>query len=334
MTTLPATPPAEAGDDIQLTPDGRLRHLLTLRGLGREQLFAILDRAEQYLAPPDQPVVRSDALAGRTVANLFFEPSTRTRASFELAAKRLSADVLNLDVSTSSRIKGESILDTIYTLQAMHCDVFVVRDAAVDVPRMIAGAVREGVAILNAGEATVAHPTQGLLDLLTVRRARPDLEALRICIVGDIAHSRVARSAAEAFTTAGVAELRLVAPERLQPDAAAFPGATLHDRLDEGVEDADVVMALRIQRERIADAGDIPDTADYARRYGLTESNLAPAKPDVLVMHPGPMNRGVEIDDETADSPRSLITEQVRNGVAVRMALLEMITETHAGGAA
>lgn len=334
MTTLPATPPADPGDDIQCTPDGRLRHLLSLGGLSRDLIVEILDRAERFLADPAEPVVRSRSLLGRTVANLFFEPSTRTRASFELAAKRLSADVLNLDVSTSSRIKGESILDTIYTLQAMQCDVFCVRDAAAGVPRMIAGAVREGVAVLNAGEAAVSHPTQGLLDLLTIRRARPDLENLRVCIVGDIAHSRVARSAADALTRVGIAELRLVAPERLQPDASAFPGATLHNSLATGVADADVVMALRIQRERIADAGDIPDPEDYARRFGLSAANLAPANPDVVVLHPGPMNRGVEIDDATADSGRSLITEQVRNGVAVRMALLEMVTETHFGASA
>ena len=331
MTTLQATSPADAGDEIQCTPDGRLRHLLSLRSLPRELIFEILDRAEGFLAPTSEPAVRSTTLAGRTIANLFFEPSTRTRASFELAAKRLSADVLNLDVSTSSRIKGESILDTMYTLQAMQCDVFVVRDAAAGVPRMIAHAVREGVAILNAGEASVSHPTQGLLDLLTIRRARPDLENLKVCIVGDIAHSRVARSAAEALTIAGIKELRLVAPEALQPDAGVFPGATLHSDLASGVADADVVMALRIQRERITDAGDIPDASDYARRFGLSAANLAPASPDVLVMHPGPMNRGTEIDDATADSAQSLITEQVRNGVAVRMALLEMVTETHLG---
>ncbi len=332
MNTLATDNTADnPSDQLQLTEGGRLRHLLTLEGLPRAMLCEILDRAEGFLAAPDQPVVRTHSLAGRTVANLFFEPSTRTRASFELAAKRLAADVLNLDVSTSSRIKGESILDTIYTLQAMQADVFVVRDAAVGVPAMIAAAVRPGVSILNAGEAAVSHPTQGLLDLLTIRRARPDIASLKICIVGDIAHSRVARSAAQALTTMGVGELRLVAPQSLQPDPALFPGATLHHKLQDGVRDADVVMALRIQHERINDASGIPDSSDYSRRYGLSARNLAAASPDVLVMHPGPMNRGVEIDDQTADGARSLITEQVRNGVAIRMALLEMVIETSKG---
>ncbi|MEO0575201.1 MAG: aspartate carbamoyltransferase catalytic subunit [Pseudomonadota bacterium] len=315
----------------QLTDSGHLRHLITLASMPRELIIGILDRADQFLADPYQPAIRNERLKGRTVANLFFEPSTRTRASFELAAKRLGADVLNLDVSTSSRIKGESILDTIYTLEAMQTDTFVVRDAAAGVPQMIADAVRPGVSILNAGEASVSHPTQGLLDLLTIRRAFPDLAALRVCIVGDIAHSRVARSAAQALTTAGVRELRLVAPPSLQPNAAEFPGATLHDNLRDGVRDADVVMALRIQHERIAAGTDLPGPGDYARHYGLNVENLKGASDHVRIMHPGPMNRGVEIDGAIADSSHSLITEQVRNGVAVRMALLEMVHETQTG---
>ncbi len=312
----------------QLTADGKLRHLITLDGLPKAMINEILDRAEHYIAAPHQAVVRNSALAGRTVANLFFEPSTRTRASFELAAKRLSADVLNLDVSTSSRIKGESILDTIYTLQAMQSDVFVVRDAAVGVPAMIAQSVRRGVSILNAGEASVSHPTQGLLDALTIRRARPDLQSLKVCIIGDIAHSRVARSAASVLRTLEVGELRLVAPEALRPRASEFPGASLHDDLASGVRDADIVMALRIQHERISDNTDIPDATQYNRQFGVTAANLKGASKDVLIMHPGPMNRGVEIDADIADGANSLITEQVRNGVAVRMALLEMVSAT------
>ncbi|MEL6870696.1 MAG: aspartate carbamoyltransferase catalytic subunit [Pseudomonadota bacterium] len=312
----------------QLTANGQLRHLITLDGLSRALLMEILDRAEAFLAPPTEAAVRNDRLRGRTVANLFFEPSTRTRASFELAAKRLGADVLNLDVSTSSRIKGESILDTIYTLQAMQSDIFVVRDAAAGVPQMIADAVRPGVSILNAGEANVSHPTQGLLDLLTIRRAKPDLASLRVCIVGDIAHSRVARSAAQALGIAGIASLRLVAPASLQPDAADFPHAELHDKLRDGIADADIVMALRIQHERIDAGVDVPGPADYARQFGLNADNLKYAAADACIMHPGPMNRGIEIDSATADGARSLITEQVRNGVAIRMALLDMVHET------
>ncbi|MEM9173254.1 MAG: aspartate carbamoyltransferase catalytic subunit [Pseudomonadota bacterium] len=312
----------------QLTAAGELRHLLTLEGLSRELLMQILDDAEQFLAPPTQQVVRSRVLSGLTVANLFFEPSTRTRASFELAAGRLGADVLNLDVSTSSRIKGESILDTIYTLQAMQVDSFVVRDAAAGVPQMIANAVRPGVCVLNAGEATVAHPTQGLLDALTIRRARPDLASLKICIVGDIAHSRVARSAVQALMTLGAGSIRLVAPPSLQPDAGLYPGAALYDNIEQGIAGAHIVMALRIQRERIADHDDIPDSETYAQRFGVNPHNLKGADDDVLVMHPGPMNRGVEIDGGVADGPRSLVTEQVRNGVAIRMALLERVNRT------
>lgn len=318
----------------QTNAEGKLRHLLTLDGLPRSLLIAILDRAETFLAPTDQPVIRNDSLIGRTVANLFFEPSTRTRASFELAAKRLSADVLNLDVSTSSRIKGESILDTIYTLQAMQADVFVVRDAAVGVPAMIAANVRDGVSILNAGEASVSHPTQGLLDVLTMRRACGDIDKLNVCIVGDIAHSRVARSTAEALQTLGVKSLRLVAPKSMLPKSDWFPGAELHDDLASGVSDAHIVMALRIQHERIMNKTDLPDADTYTRRYQLNADSIAGAHKDVKIMHPGPMNRGVEIDGVLADSDNSLITEQVRNGVAIRMALLEMVTTTHKGAAA
>ncbi|MFK8052252.1 MAG: aspartate carbamoyltransferase catalytic subunit [Woeseiaceae bacterium] len=315
----------------QLDSQGRLRHLLTLDGLPAALINRILDRAEDYLAAPDQMVVRNNALRGFTVANLFFEPSTRTRASFELAAKRLDADVLNLDVSTSSRIKGESILDTIYTLQAMQADVFVVRDAAVGVPGMIAASVRDGVSILNAGEASASHPTQGLLDVLTMRRACGDIGDLKVCIVGDIAHSRVARSTASALQTLGVDSLRLVAPAPMRPDPADFAGAEYYDNLADGVRDADIVMALRIQHERIVDKTGFPDTASYVDAYQLNHDNLKGASANCFVMHPGPMNRGVEIDGALADSPRSLITEQVRNGVAIRMALLEIVVATSKG---
>jgi aspartate carbamoyltransferase catalytic subunit len=322
--------PGDTAAGIQYDPAGRLRHLLTLAGMPRAMLVDILDRADRYMAPYGQPAARSTELAGKTVSNLFFEPSTRTRASFELAAKRLSADVLNLDVNMSSRIKGESILDTIYTLEAMETNIFVVRDAAAGVPEDIARHVRPGVSVLNAGEANVAHPTQGLLDVMTMRRHKPALDQCKVCIIGDIAHSRVARSAAEALSTHGVGELCLVAPPTLQPEQSMFPGATLLDELEPGLRDADIVMALRIQRERIEDETDIPDAAEYARRFGLSEQTLRAARPDAIVMHPGPMNRGVEIDGAVADGPRSVITEQVRCGVAVRMAVLAMVTETAA----
>ncbi len=314
--------------DLQLTGDGRLRHLLTLRGLSKQRITELLDRAEIFLRPHGQPAARSDALRGITVANLFFEPSTRTRASFELAAKRLGADVLNLNVSTSSRKKGESILDTIYTLEAMQVDVFVVRDASAGVPGYIARNVDEYVSILNAGEADVSHPTQGLLDLMTIRHHKENFEELTVAIVGDIAHSRVARSAAEGLTTMGVGELRLVSPQALAPDPDDFPGAKILHDLKQGMRGADVVMALRIQRERIDSLDDIPGMDEYFANFGISHERMKLAAPDAIVMHPGPMNRGIEIESSLADGPSSVIVEQVTNGVAVRMALLEKIVET------
>jgi aspartate carbamoyltransferase catalytic subunit len=264
-------------------------------------------------------------LVGRTVANLFFEPSTRTRASFDLAGKRLGADVLNLDVNTSSRKKGESILDTIYTLQAMQVDVMVVRDASSGVPAYIARHVNDHVSILNAGEADASHPTQGLLDLLTIRQRKGQFADLTVAIVGDIAHSRVARSAAHGLKTLGVGELRLISPPVLAPDPDDMPYASLFDNLDDGLRDADVVMALRIQRERIGSLDGIPGIEEYFANYGINAERMQNAAPEAIVMHPGPMNRGIEIESALADSPASAITQQVANGVAVRMAVLESV---------
>ena len=318
-----ANPADEAS--LQLNPDGSLRHLLTLKGLDRRLLVDLLDHAERFLTPEGELPVRSNALAGRTVGNLFFEPSTRTRASFDLAGKRLGADVLNLDVNTSSRKKGESILDTIYTLEAMHVDVMVIRDASAGVPAYIAKNVKDFVSILNAGEADVSHPTQGLLDLLTIRRHKPDFTNLAVAIVGDIRHSRVARSAAYGLNTLGVGELRLVSPPAMAPEGDDLDFAHIVDNLDDGIRDADVVMALRIQRERIGNLDGIPGIDEYFANFGISEARLASAKPDAIVMHPGPMNRGIEIEGSVADGPQSVITEQVTNGVAVRMAVLERV---------
>jgi len=315
--------------DLQLNADGRLRHLLTMQGLDRQHLTELLDQSEGFLSAGGEPVVRSDALRGKTVANLFFEPSTRTRASFDLAAKRLGADVLNLDVNTSSRKKGESILDMIYTLQAMQVDVFVVRDAQEGVPAYIARNVDDYVSILNAGESDNSHPTQALLDLLTIRLHKGQFDGLKVAIVGDIAHSRVARSAVEALTTMGAKELRLVSPEALAPDPATVPdGAKILHNLDDGMRGADVIMALRIQRERIGNLDGIPGIDEYFANFGVSHERMKLAAPDAIVMHPGPMNRGIEIESSLADSPCSVITEQVRNGVAVRMAVLSAVIET------
>jgi aspartate carbamoyltransferase catalytic subunit len=262
------------------------------------------------------------------VGNLFFEPSTRTRASFDLAGRRLGADVLNLDVNTSSRKKGESILDTIYTLEAMAVDIMVVRDAGSGVPAYIARHVKDFVSVLNAGEADVSHPTQGLLDLLTIRQHRPDFENLCVAIVGDIRHSRVARSAAHGLRTLNVGELRLVSPAAMAAHDEDLGFARTMDRLDDGLRDADVVMALRIQRERIDDIDEIPSIEEYVRDFGINNERMRLAKPDAIVMHPGPMNRGIEIDGLTADGPRSVITQQVTNGVAVRMAVLAEVSRS------
>ena len=315
---------------LQLDANGRLRHLLTLNGLDRTLLTDILADAEGYLTEPGVLPARSRSLAGRTVANLFFEASTRTRASFDLAGKRLGADVLNLDVNTSSRKKGESILDTIYTLEAMHVDILVVRDASAGVPAYIARHVLPHVSILNAGESDVSHPTQGLLDILTVRQHKGSFENLAVAIVGDIRHSRVAMSAMHALTTLGVSDLRLISPPVLAPDAAKVPGARIFDNLAEGLAGADVVMALRIQRERIGNIDGIPGIDEYFANYGISHESMKLAKPDAIVMHPGPMNRGIEIEGSLADGPQSVITQQVTNGVAVRMAVLDRVGKTMA----
>ncbi len=305
----------------QVGSDGRLRHLLTLEGLTRGQLVELLDTAEAIAAATGGKVKKLPVLRGRTVVNLFFEPSTRTRTSFELAASRLSADVVNFDVMGSSTSKGESVLDTLRTLEAMHCDLFVVRHRENGTPETLARAVRPGVAIVNAGDGNNAHPTQGLLDAYTIRKRKGgDFSRLVVAIAGDIRHSRVARSNLHALTTLGVGELRVCGPRALIPDSLD-PRVRVFDDLDRAVVDADVVMMLRLQKERMADAL-VPGEPEYYARYGLTPARLARAKPDAIVMHPGPMNRGVEIDSGVADGPQSVILEQVSNGLVVRMAVM------------
>ncbi len=309
----------------QLTPSGRLQHLLQLKGLDRSIILDILVRAQEYVRPVSTLPAHDDCLAGRTVANLFFEASTRTRASFELAAKRMSADVLNLDVNMSSRKKGESILDTIYTLQAMGVGIFVVRDASAGIPALIASKVEPHINVLNAGESDVSHPTQGLLDMLTIRQHKGQLDNLTITIIGDIAHSRVARSLTEGLNIVGDNEIRLVSPPGLAPDPDLYPGTQITDDIDGAVKDADAVITLRIQKERIREKSSLMTNHEYFKAYGLTEKRLKLARPDAIVMHPGPMNRDVEIEGSVADGPQSAITQQVTNGLAVRMAILATI---------
>ena len=308
-----------------MTPSGHLRHLLTLDSLAPAVIIDILDRAQAYLRPPGAAPARDDVLAGRTIANLFFEASTRTRASFELAAKRMSADVLNLDVNTSSRIKGESILDTIFTLQAMQTDIFVVRDASAGIPALIASKVDSHISILNAGESDVSHPTQGLLDLLTIRQCKGGFDDLTVAIIGDIAHSRVARSLTEGLNLLGNSKIRLVAPPGLEPDPGLYPGAKITNDIDTAIAGTDVIVTLRIQRERILEKSSILTNHEYLESFGLTDARLRRANADAIVMHPGPMNRDVEIAGTVADGPQSVITRQVTNGLAVRMAILAAV---------
>src|SRR5689334_185850 len=304
--------------------NGSLRHLLTLEGLPRSDIERLLDRAQGFVRPLGEKPPTNNTLAGVTVANLFTEPSTRTRVSFELAAKRLGADVVNLEVQLSSRVKGESMLDTVFTLQSVHVDVMVIRDAEAGVPSLVAANVAPHVSILSAGEAHVAHPTQGLLDALTVRQHKSRFDKLSIAIVGDIRHSRVARSAYHVFRILGVPDLRIVAPQALMPEAKEFEGCSRHTTLKAGLKDVDVVMMLRIQKERMGQA-DLPDADRYFAKYGLNPERLALARPDAIVMHPQPMNRGIEIASDVADGPQSVIRDQVRNGVAVRMAVLSEV---------
>ena len=306
---------------LQQRSDGTLRHLLTLEGLGREQLEKLLNRAQGFVRPLGSPPPSTRDLEGVTVANLFTEPSTRTRVSFELAAKRLGADVVNLEVQLSSRVKGESMLDTIYTLEALHVDVMVIRDAEAGIPGLVADHVKPHVSVLSAGESHISHPTQGLLDALTILQRKPDLSKLSVAIVGDVRHSRVARSAYDILTQLGIGELRIVAPPVFMPEAGELPGCARHSTLAKGLKDTDVIMMLRIQKERMSQAS-LPDADRYFAKYGLTPERLQLAKPDALVMHPQPMNRGIEIASDVADGPQSVIRDQVRNGVAVRMAVL------------
>lgn len=308
----------------QFDPDGRLRHLITLDGLTSDQVRELIDRAQSFLRAPGTAPARSRALEGVTVANLFNEPSTRTRSSFELAARRLGADVINIEIQLSSRVKGETVLDTIYTLQSMAVDVFVIRDAESGVGQFVAEHVQDHVSVLSAGEAHLSHPTQGLLDALTIQQYKGGFRDLVVAVVGDVRHSRVARSAYQVFSALEVGELRIVAPDALMPEPGEMPGAVRFDSLEAGIAHADVVMMLRIQKERMAEAA-IPDPHDYHARWGLTKSRLKLARPEAIVMHPGPMNREIEIASDVADGPHSVIRQQVTNGVAVRMAVLETV---------
>ncbi len=310
--------------NLQLDANGNLRHFLTVEGLKRQTLTDILDLAESFATVDAQSVKKVPLLRGKTIANLFFESSTRTRTTFELAAKRLSADVLNINIQTSATSKGESLLDMLHNLEAMHCDMFVVRHADSGAAHFIARHVAPHVSVVNAGDGRHAHPTQGMLDMFTIRRHKgPDFGALRVAIVGDIMHSRVARSQIHALNILGVGELRAIAPKTLVPPEASALGVHVFHDMARGLKDVDVVIMLRLQRERMQGAL-IPSGSEFYQLYGLDTDMLAHAKPDAIVMHPGPINRGIEIDSAVADGEQSVILEQVSNGIAVRMAVMSM----------
>lgn len=312
----------------QYNAHGELTHLLTLEGMKRDAMHHILDTAAQFVGVSDQEVKKVPLLRGQSVFNLFFENSTRTRTTFDIAAKRLSADVFTLNLQTSSASKGESLLDTVDNLAAMQADMFVVRHAQSGAPLLIAehlNRTRAGkVHVINAGDGRHAHPTQGLLDMYTIRHYKKDFTQLRVAIVGDVLHSRVARSDIHALTTLGVPELRVIGPRTLIPSDIADMGVHVYHDLAAGLKDVDVVMMLRLQNERMRGAL-LPSAHEYYKHYGLTPAKLALAKPDAIVMHPGPMNRGVEIDSAVADGGQAVILPQVSYGIAVRMAVMSIL---------
>lgn len=309
--------------NIQLDNNGRLKHFLTTEGLSKTLLLDILDHAESFAGVGGRAVKKAPLLRGKTIVNLFFEPSTRTLTTFELAAKRLSADVLNINIAQSATSKGESLQDTLQTLEAMHCDMFVVRHGSSGAAHFIANQVSSRIRIINAGDGNHAHPTQAMLDMFTIRRHKPDFSVLKVAIVGDILHSRVARSEIHALTTLGVNEVRVIAPLTLLPAKVESLGVHVFHELETGLEDVDVVIMLRLQRERMRNAL-LPSEHEFFSSYGLTEKKLGAAKDDAIVMHPGPINRGVEIDTHVADGERSVILQQVSHGIAVRMAVMAM----------
>jgi aspartate carbamoyltransferase catalytic subunit len=316
---------------LQLDAHGRLKHFLSIEGLNNQLLNDILDTAESFAGVTEQTVKKVPLLRGKTIVNLFFEVSTRTRTTFELAAKRLSADVLNINITQSSAVKGETLLDTLRNLEAMHVDMFVVRHTDSGAAHFIANHAAPHVSVINAGDGRHAHPTQALLDIFTIRRVKgPDFGRLRVAIVGDILHSRVARSQIHALNLLNTGDIRIVAPKTLVPAYAESLGVHVYHDLEAGIEAADVIIMLRLQRERMQGAL-LPSEHEYYELFGVTEEKLAVASPDVTIMHPGPINRGVEMDSEVADGPRSVILEQVTHGIAVRMAVMSMAMH-HRGG--
>ncbi|MCK4950188.1 MAG: aspartate carbamoyltransferase catalytic subunit [Gammaproteobacteria bacterium] len=309
--------------NLQVDENGRLRHFLSIEGLNRQILTDILDTAESFSGITDQHIKKVPLLRGRIIVNLFFESSTRTRTTFELAAKRLSADVLNININASATTKGETLLDTLRNLEAMHCDMFIVRHAESGSAHFIAQHAQPHIRVINAGDGRHSHPTQAMLDMLTIRRHKKDFSKLKVAIVGDILHSRVARSQIQALSILGTSEIRVVAPRTLLPAKVQSLGVHAYTDLKEGIRDADVIIMLRLQQERMQGAL-LPSSHEYFQLYGLTEEKLSCANKDVIIMHPGPINRGIEMDSQVADGPRSVVLQQVSNGIDVRMAVMSM----------
>ncbi len=307
--------------NIQLDEQGRLKHFLSIEGFKRQHLVNILDAAEPFANVQEQAMKKVPLLRGKTIVNLFFEASTRTRTTFELAAKRLSADVLNININTSATSKGESLLDMLQNLEAMHCDMFIVRHKQSGAAHFIAQHVSPHISVINAGDGCHAHPSQAMLDMFTIRRHKQEFADLKVVIVGDILHSRVARSQIHALTTLGVSEVRVVGPKTLIPSNIENLGVHVYHDFQSALIGADVIIMLRLQKERMQGAL-LPSEAEYYQQYGLTEEKLSYANSDAIVMHPGPINRGVEIASSIADGPQSVILEQVTNGIAIRMAVM------------
>ncbi|MCX7184269.1 MAG: aspartate carbamoyltransferase catalytic subunit [Nitrosospira sp.] len=308
----------------QLNKHGELQHLLTTEGLPASILLNILDTAESFVGVTERDIKKVPLLRGKSIFNLFFEPSTRTRTTFEIAAKRLSADVVNLNIAASSQSKGETLLDTVDNLSAMHADMFIVRHSQSGAAHLIARHVRPEIHVINAGDGRHAHPTQALLDMFTIRHYKRDFHNLRVAIVGDILHSRVARSQIHALTTLGVPEVRVIAPKTLLPTKVERLGVHVYHDMAQGLKDVDVLLMLRLQNERMLGAR-LPSAEEYFKYYGLTQEKLALARHDAIVLHPGPMNRGIEIDSAVADGKQSVILPQVTFGIAVRMAVMSIL---------
>jgi len=313
--------------NLQLNKEGKLKHFLTIDGLSKETLTEILDTAESFASMSEQQVKKVPLLRGKTIVNLFFENSTRTRTTFELAGSRLSADVISINIATSATSKGESLLDTIRNLEAMHADMFVVRHAISGAGHFIAQNTAPHISVINAGDGQHAHPTQAMLDMFTIRQHKKDFSQLKVAIIGDILHSRVARSQMQALNTLGTKEIRVIAPKTLLPQHVECLGVKVFNNIEQGLTDTDVIIMLRLQKERMTSAL-LPSEREYFKCFGLTEERLRLAKPDAIVMHPGPINRGVEIESSIADGPQSVILQQVSNGITVRMAIMSLTMQS------